>query len=252
MKPRGLVFCLLIMISQIATATPITWKQLAPGFNYATISPSFASLSDGLIHIFRIDPKRYQFQIAKTRTQNKDYETIREVAKSHNAFLAVNGGIFTPELQPLGLRINASKVISPFKPISWWGVFYIANGKPYIVAARNYRYNNKISFAIQSGPRLINSSKIVPLKPGAAQRSAIGILPNNQVIILVTQNMRITTTQLAKIMQRPVTQGGLGCTYAINLDGGSSTQLYASMNEFKLDLTSFSMVADAVLVSPRS
>ena len=142
-------------------------------------------------------------------------------------------------------------MVSPFKSISWWGVFYIINGKPHIVAARNYRYSRNISFAIQTGPRLINNGKILPLKPGAAQRSAIGILPNNQVIILVTQDMRITTTQLAKIMQRPIKQGGLGCIYAINLDGGSSTQLYANINKFKLNLTSFAMVADTVLVSPR-
>ncbi len=251
MNSRGLLFCFLIVISQIAIAQPISWQPLAPGFDYATINPSFANLSDGTLHIFRINPKVYQFQIGKTRTANKDYETIREVANHHNAFLAVNGGFFTPQLQPLGLRINNSKVVSPFKSISWWGVFYIAKGIPHIVAARNYHYNKNISFAIQSGPRLINNGQIVPLKPGAAQRSAIGILPNHQVIILVTQNMRITTTQLAKIMQRPVAQGGLGCSYAINLDGGSSTQLYAKMKNFKLDLTSFSMVADTVLVLPQ-
>lgn len=246
MKSRGLIFCLVIFISQIAIAQPIAWQQLAPGLNYTTLSPSFADLSDGVIHVFRIDLKRYHFQSAKTRAQNNDYETIKEVAKNHQAILAVNGGFFSPQLQPLGLRINNSKVVSPFKPISWWGVFYIAKGKPHIVAARNYRYSKNISFAIQSGPRLISNGRLLPLKPGVAQRSAIGILPSNQVIILVTQNMRVTTTQLAQFMKN-----NLGCISAINLDGGSSTQLFAKVNNFKLNLTSFSMVADAVLVSPR-
>jgi exopolysaccharide biosynthesis protein len=52
-------------------------------------------------------------------------------------------------------------------------------------------------------------------------------------------------------MAKPETQGGLACLSALNLDGGSSSQLYASMDDFVIDIPGFSRVADAIVVRPR-
>ena len=38
---------------------------------------------------------------------------------------------------------------------------------------------------------------------------------------------------------------------ALNLDGGSSTQLYVNAPMLKLDVHGFSMVPDAILVKPK-
>jgi exopolysaccharide biosynthesis protein len=49
----------------------------------------------------------------------------------------------------------------------------------------------------------------------------------------------------------PPIEGGLGCMNALNLDGGSSTQLYAKTQDFSLSIPSFSAVTDAVVVVPK-
>jgi exopolysaccharide biosynthesis protein len=54
----------------------------------------------------------------------------------------------------------------------------------------------------------------------------------------------MTTKTLAKMMRSPP----LSCTDAINLDGGSSSQLFAHINSFHLNVHGFSNVSDAIIV----
>src|SRR5262249_13033419 len=147
------------------------------------------------------------------------------------------------ELEPLGLRVKAGTVKNPVKPVSWWAVFYIANGHAYIVPQKTYKTKPSITFALQSGPRLIINGKIPSLKPGFDARSALGITRDGKLIILATQ-VALSTLQVANIMQMPENQGGLNCSDALNLDGGSSTQLFAKINDFVLDVPGLTSVTD--------
>jgi exopolysaccharide biosynthesis protein len=122
----------------------------------------------------------------------------------------------------------------------------------HIVNQRNFKKNKEIEFAIQSGPRLVVNGKIpLSLKPGMDSRTALGITKNNDIILVATENLRLTTTQLASVMLAFQIDGGLGCVDALNLDGGSSTQLYASFKNFYLDIAGYSAVTDAIIVVPR-
>jgi tetratricopeptide (TPR) repeat protein len=80
-----------------------------------------------------------------------------------------------------------------------------------------------------AGPMLLEDG-VVALAPaherfrdprvlGRASRTAVGLTGNNKLLMVATRE-RVSLWELAKIMR------GLGCTHAINLDGGSSTGLY--------------------------
>ena len=112
-----------------------------------------------------------------------------QFAEHSKALLSINGGFFDHEFKPLGLRINNNKLENPLKRISWWGIFYIKNNKPYISNVRRFNHDNEIDFAVQSGPRLLIKGKIPSLKPGIADRSALGITADGKVIILVSTNV---------------------------------------------------------------
>lgn len=220
-----------------------TWQNIAPGIEYRDINnKSIINISH--IHVFRVDLKNNKLNLALAKNLQDTPAFAENFAKKNSAILAINGGFFDKSFRPLGLRINENKQFNPIKYISWWGVFYITNRKPFLSNARNFNKNQNIDFAIQSGPRLIIDNKIPSLKPGYAERSALGITKNNKVIILVTQNNPLTTTALAKLMH----DNPLNCTNALNLDGGSSSQLYANINKFKVNVNGFSEVSDAVLV----
>ena len=91
------------------------------------------------------------------------------------------------------------------------------------------------------------NGQVPTLRPGLANRSALGIDKHGKVIVVVTENLPISTSDLAHILAAPP----LNCVDALNLDGGSSSQLYAKIDRFKLDVPGFSQVSDAIVVKRR-
>lgn len=242
--------CLILFIfSPTMFANSVIWQNLAPGLEYTNIKTGF-SLFNGQVHAFRINLKNEHLDLAFAKELQKPTTTIKDFVTANNAYIGINGGFFSPQAQSLGLRLKNGLIVSPLKSISWWGVFYISNNKPMIVNSSNFHSNKTISFAIQSGPRLIINGQIPNLKPGVDDRSALGITRDGQVIIVATENMPLTTEELAQIMAKPNNQGGLDCYNAINLDGGTSTQVYAQVQNFVLNVPGYKPVADAVLVLP--
>lgn len=246
-KPQD--FFLKMLLVFLFSANPIlsfadeTWQSLGKGIAYLDLNASLLKPWSH-IHVFRIDPEQYQFQLLSAKSKAKRNTSVHEAAYKENALLAINGGFFDNDYRPLGLRISQYRQINPLKRISWWGIFYIQNNRPSIKSVKYFKPSRQINFAIQSGPRLIIDNQIPSLKPGIAERSALGITKDNQIIVLATENHALSTSELAEIMK----EAPLSCTDALNLDGGKSTQLYANIENLKLSVRGYSYVSDVVLV----
>ena len=80
----------------------------------------------------------------------------------------------------------------------------------------------------------------------------MGITQKGDVILVNTEKAALTTTELAKIMRRSNEDGGFDCPNALNLDGGSSSQIYARINDFYLSVPNLSRVTDIITVTPRN
>ncbi len=244
-----IVLCLIFTGITTAFARPVVWRPIAPGLEYSKMAILEAG-GQGSIHAFRIDLNQYQLHLTFAKDYQRDAASVKTLAEYAHALLAINGGFFSPAYQPLGLRIQAGKVRAPLKNTRWWGIFYIQDNRPYIVSQRQYHYNRRIQFAVQSGPRLVINGRIPNLKHNFDERSAVGITTNGKIILAATENVPITTRQLADIFKRSNRDGGYNCPNAINLDGGSSSQLYARMPGFSLHVPNFSAVTDAITVTP--
>lgn len=240
---------LLLLYCISAFPAPLVWQILAPGLEYAHLT-TFSNFENKGFYIFRFDLQHYQLQLAFTQTPQQT-ASVADLVRANHAVIGINGGFFTPDLKPLGLRIDQGKIKSPLRNTAWWGIFFTRGEQAFIVAPRAFKADKNINFAVQSGPRLIINGRIPSLKPGVANRTALGITRDNKIILLVTSHFPLTTDELAAFMQASEAQGGLACVNALNLDGGSSTQLYATLNDFTLNIPSFAQVTDAVLVVPR-
>jgi hypothetical protein len=226
------------------------WQTVQPGLEYTKLAAN-TPLGHGALHAFRIDLHRYRFDLALAVQQQRPHASIQQFVTTHQALIGINGGFFNPNFQPLGLRIKDGEQQSPARPISWWGIFYIAQGQPAIVSLKQFQ-GKHASLAIQSGPRLLIHGQIPHLKPGVDDRSALCITSSGRLILIVTDNAPLTTTALAEVIGQDEKANGLGCRDALNLDGGSSTQLYARLNHFVLDVPGYGEVADALLVFPKT
>jgi uncharacterized protein YigE (DUF2233 family) len=238
---------LLILLFSIETLAASEWRNLAPGIEYQDLDGNFLTPWSH-IHAFRIDLKKNKLSLVTAADLSRTNASVDEYAEFTKALLTINGGFFDRNYRPLGLRIYNKRLKVPLKPISWWGIFYIKNHRPYLTSAKRFQPHSQIDFAIQSGPRLLINNRIPPLKPGRAERSALGITDDGQVIIVVTDNMPLSTTELAQLMKA----FPLSCQHALNLDGGSSSQLRAQLNSFQLKVHGFSNVSDAIIVKARS
>lgn len=92
---------------------------------------------------------------------------------------------------------------------------------------------NEMSYAVCGGPNLIKKGKVFIDNQkftknflwGKAPRTAIGYTHNNKIILVTVDGREqgnsegATLTELARLMRK------LGCVEAMNLDGGSSTQM---------------------------
>lgn len=249
-KTRIIYLFIFIIFLPITINAATRWHPLTQGVAYAQIDQPF-SFPLSAIYAFRINLKHYQLELGFTNNKLFPLTTVSDLVRKHNAIIGINGGFFSPDLKTLGLRISHQKKYSSIKRISWWGIFFIKANRARIVALKHFRHNKNIEFAVQSGPRLIINGRIPSLKPGLANRSALGITKSGRIIIAITKNLPMTTTNFAKFMKRPTTKNGLGCINAINLDGGKSSQLYARINNFTLNIPNLAPIADSVLVVPR-
>lgn len=246
----ALVLCVFSAGMTDVYAQPTHWRTLRPGLAYARL-PVSQSLTPGVLHAFRIDLQRFRLKLGYAKRARPHQAGLRYLARRYGAVLVSNGGFFGMGGKPLGLRISGGKVQSRLSPVSWWGVFYMRRGRPFVVSRRAFRRQPGIEFAIQSGPRLLVHGQIPRLRPGDDRRTALCITRQGRVVLMATENAMLSTTALAQMLRRSESQGGLGCVDALNLDGGASTQLYAQTGHFRLDLPGYTRIADAVLVIPK-
>lgn len=219
------------------------WREIAPGIEYSDLSAT-PLIPWSHIHAFRIDLKKNKLNLVQANDWSLHNASVDALAHHSKALIAINGGFFDQNYRPLGLRISNQHQHNPLKNISWWGILYVKKNAPHIVSVRRYMDDNQVDFAIQSGPRLVVNGKIPSLKPGYAERTALGITPDGRLIILVTNNSPMTTTALAQRMK----SSPLNCHDALNLDGGSSSQLTAHMGLFQINVHGFSNISDAIVV----
>lgn len=241
---------LVIATGKDAHAAATNWRTIAPGLSYTTINHDPTN-STSAIHAFQIDLKKYELDIVLAKDFKEQSASIRELAQRSNATIAINGGFFSPEYVPLGLRIQNGKLLSNIKGTSWWGIFAIRYNRPHIFAQANYKVMPQTTMAVQSGPRLVINNTIPPLKGGLAERSALGITEDGKIVIAATQQASMSTKAFAEYLDKPLAQGGLNCRDALNLDGGRSTQLYAQIGQFRVHIPNLSNLTDAVIVRPR-
>lgn len=241
---KNLIALLAILMAKMCFAQ---WKTLEPGLEYQDLAPIYLN-EWSHIHVFKVNLSQHQLKLISHHDVNVKFPTIEHYAKHVNAPLAFNGGFFDQKDQPLGLRISNFNHTNAFKNISWWGVFYIQNQKAHIASARQFSTKQNIEFAIQAGPRLIVDNHIPSLRPGYAERTALCVLNENEIAIIITQYFPTTLSQLAHLIKEEPLQ----CQSALNLDGGSSTQFFAKFPGFFLHMPGLASVSDSIVVLPRS
>lgn len=244
------VFFFFTLLPAPGKTASLPWSALEAGLEYRKVTFTPASgEGNGIIHFFRITPKRWKLRLITSRQFNRDSATVKFLAQEGRARLAINGGFFGDDFKPLGLRISDGVMGNPIRKISWWGIFAIILGKPQLFSVKDYAPVAPPEFAVQSGPRLVVGGSIPStLKEGIDQRSGIGMTSEGLIVLAVTEDAWLTTTEFAQWMRS--SEGG-GCPNALNLDGGHSSQLFYSGRLSEISIENASTIVDAIGVYPK-
>jgi uncharacterized protein YigE (DUF2233 family) len=235
------------------------WKTLQTGIKYQKISSGPKANTKFKLHAFSIDLKLHRLmaidaQHANGKKLQRKAATVKTLQAETNALLIANGGFFDEKIRPLGLLIEKNQLLKPFRKADW-GVFYIADSQAKLVHTRSWKQvkskHKGIDFAIQVGPRVIVDGKQVKLKNQYAIRSALGIVSKSKIVLLISEGQPVESNDLAALMLLEESKGGLNCSQGLMLDGGPSSQLYAKIGNFTLDIRGGYGVPNAVAVVKR-
>ncbi len=246
---KSALFFLIISGAVHASPKPAyNWNLLSDGIVYAKFSFEAGEFSRTTIHAFQVDPAKARLDVVTANGGSPQGTTAFDLAKKKKAALVVNGGFFTAEHRSIGLLIQSGKTVNPIHKTSWWSIFGINNGTPFIATPKGFRASPEMSMAVQAGPRLVVDGFVPKLKEGLAPRTAVGTTKDNKVILLVTEGAPITLKELAKRMKGSRYEAGLECPNAMALDGGGSTQAYAKIKKFELLVDGLSYITNGVAV----
>ena len=155
---------------------------------------------------------------------------LASLMESRQAIAGVNGGYFEPDFTPVGLVIAEGKTLQKFKKAKLLSGIVATSPKGTLSIFRSSRFNPQPSTyreAIQCGPMLIENSAPVPglNTEKIARRTAIATGSNNQAALIYLTS--VTLADAAQILALPKILGTWQPATALNLDGGSSSTLWA-------------------------
>ncbi len=249
---RWLLTLLVVMTLAAPAAAAAQWREVAPGLAYRELSasPSLFGLPWKL-HAFRVDLKRWRPRVLDARQQaGRATATVEALAREAGAALAVNASFFDEHARPLGLLVDEGRQLNPLRKADW-GVLSFKGHEARLVHTREWEPDAKVTTAVQVGPRMVVAGEALSLKPQTARRAAIGLRADGQLVVVVSGSVPLESNLLARIFRTPEADGGLGCAWALMMDGGPSAQLFAAIGDLRVSVPGGTEVPVALGFLPR-
>lgn len=216
----------------IPTAPPvITFSQIRQGVEWA--STSFRASNGATVNVLiaRLDPAWVNFRVHYTPGQARGIRDWQVALPG--AVAIVNGSFFTPENNALGLLYADGVPYGAPTTRNDAGMFQVSGGQPRVRSnwLEPVQAGVRLDQAVQTWPVLIASQgniigAIAPLNPDVAQvnaaRSIVAQDRQGRILFMVTPFSSTTLPDLGNWLGA----SGLGLTFALNLDGGTSTNMY--------------------------
>src|SRR5690606_23624344 len=206
-------------------------KEVAPGivWKYFQFRQIFDSRQ--YVNIFEIDlSKGFKIEIPYVKT---GFLKTSAAATANNGLVAFHGSYYNTMLggSPVFFKYHGAilnQMVNRFNTYRENGAVVLNNaGLPCVVAKPSGGWSTLAHpVALAGGPLLILdgqelSQLVVDFNEARHPRTAVGITATNKMLVVVvdgrsSQSQGLTIPQLSKLM------AGLGCTQALNLDGGGS------------------------------
>lgn len=229
-----------------ARARPLSFTPVADGVEYARFRhvPAAPGTFEG--HAFRIDLESAGLRVLPAGGPSVRRE-VDVIARSLPHSVALNASFFDEKDHAMGLVVDQGRVVSKGR-IRKWGALVVEQRRARVMKGSDVDLERLPDLVVQGTPRLVIDGDVPKLKPQEAQRTAV--CADGRYVTFVVVTTKVDATAFARFLARDPASGGLGCTDALNLDGGPSTQLSARLGELSVSVPGGWGVPNALVALP--
>ena len=202
------------------------------------------------LKILRFDPQQISAQVLDAPRFQLQGASAKAFAERSGALAAINANYFDEKGRPLAYLKSAAKEINRAvsKHALYTGIFGVIESKPFVMHRDGFQ-PAEASEALQSGPLLLQRGVPVEVMPGLgryARRAVIGIDKQGRILAAATDGLLggLSFAELQELFANPKWQ--LDALDLLNLDGGSSAQLYVKAGRFEESVLGLAEVPVAV------
>jgi uncharacterized protein YigE (DUF2233 family) len=174
-----------------------------------------------------VDPSLHNIQLFLNGPDGQPYGSLESFVSSGPAVaLAMNAGMYLPDLTPQGLYVEAGRTLTPLATGDGDGNFYLKpNGvffitldhRAAVVTTEAFTAAPDIAYATQSGPMLVIGGALHPAfaDNGASRyvRNAVGVRADGEVVFAISLET-VSFGHFARLFR-----DALSCPDALYLDG---------------------------------
>jgi uncharacterized protein YigE (DUF2233 family) len=177
---------------------------------------------------------------------------LSDVMAERNALAGVNGGYFDSQDAPVGLLMNAGKILSPLRHAKLLsGVLFATDDKVDIVRTNRFSASRNVQGALQCGPLLLESSAPVRgLNDLRRARRTFAVVDGKGHAALGVMSA-VSLADASDILNVSNALGKMKATRALNLDGGSSSAFWFAGRAEEISIPELKSVRDLVAIVPK-
>jgi uncharacterized protein YigE (DUF2233 family) len=197
------------------------------------------------------DPEKTRLTVLDNRGNT---QWLNQAMTQRHCLAGVNGGYFQPDTTPLGLVISEGRKIHGFhRSRLLSGLVVVRDNQLGLLRSAELSPAMKLSDALQAGPFLIDQGKPVAglHNKKRARRTLVLADQSGRYGIAVVQTP-VTLAELAHMLATPGILHEIALHRALNMDGGSSSALWARTTEGEVHLRGLKRVRNFLCVQKRS
>ena len=205
------------------------WQPLGSGIEHRVVEVGSVQM-----HQVRMDPTRARLDILYAPSLGSHHDSVGSMARQKGAMAAINASYFGTDDRPLGYLKFGGKAVVPSiaTGAAFTAVFCMRGARARIVPREQFRPQDA-DLALQAGPRLVAGGKPTQglRETRSFRQSGIAVAQDGRVIIYATDGFYrgLTWEETRTVLTGPEGEGGIAPRDVLNLDGGSSSQMYVNM-----------------------
>ncbi len=243
----------------------VHWRMISQGLDVGKMRIRFWDGASAGMTAVRIDSDRFKIRL-KWQFGKSGLKATADIARAAKAAVAINAGYFDENGRPMGYFRSGGTLFNSRllfrgrrRALHLGAIFYVLgkSGKARISTREEFD-SRGVREAFQAGPYLVRNGRPDPGLDAyreyrrADRRTVLALGKKGRLIFMVSEEIGrgISWCELQDFLARSESGGGLETVEAMNLDGGSSSQLFVSGNGRPVNLAG-RLVPALILAIPR-